>query len=228
MIGKARKIAVFVALAGVCTALSACSGDSPQNSKKTANLFDPDIERMDDPVIARVGQSAIYRSDVLAAMRADGRVIAPNVLPQMDPAWAPAVQQVIDQRVLALRAVSEGLHETDEARLQMARSGENMLAMMMINAHVESRVTEDAIRQFYDAQKAELGLTETYEAKREEIRTFLTFQEVQSLLETLRKDADITRKPLDPGFQVPIVTPELSNSDPTAPKQTAPKETPNE
>jgi peptidyl-prolyl cis-trans isomerase C len=118
-----------------------------------------------DPVMARVNGTMIRRSDVEreAMAQADG---ANAVLPEPgSEAFNELLEQLIDQRLLALEARRRGLHQSDEARRRMALAEERILGNVLVETALADAVTEETIRRIYDEQIQLLTLGEEVRAR---------------------------------------------------------------
>ena len=100
-----------------------------------------------NPVIARVGNEEIYRSDLADAMQLlpeQLRNVPPNVLFPM------LLDQLIDRKVIAIAARKAGLAEDPEVKRQMARAADQVLQTALLQREVGPKLTDEAIRARYD------------------------------------------------------------------------------
>ena len=100
-----------------------------------------------NPVIARVGNEEIYRSDLADAMQMlpeQLRNVPPNVLFPM------LLDQLIDRKVIAISARKAGLAQDPEVKRQMARAADQVLQTALLQREVGPKLTDEAIRARYD------------------------------------------------------------------------------
>jgi peptidyl-prolyl cis-trans isomerase C len=173
-----------------CVALSGCGESAP--------LRDIAAAADASAVAALVNNQPIYVSDVFNEARVKG-VIDGNGTLEVDSAeFNEILDGLIDIKLLAIEAVSRGLDEDPEARHRLETARENILGNILIDAVVEERVDEAAIRKMYEAQIAiwELG----YEAH---VRHILASskEEIEKIAAELKAGADFavlaSRRSLD-------------------------------
>lgn len=140
-------------------------------------------------VAALVNGRPIYVSDVQLEARAQN-MVEPNEDLEVDSAeFNQVLDQLIDVKLLAMEAESRGLDEepTSRHRLEVAR--EHILGNILVDALVDERVDEAAIRKMYEAQIAiwELG-------DEAHIRHIVTSSkdEIDKVVAELNKGADFT------------------------------------
>lgn len=110
------------------------------------------VERSQDVLAARVEHTAIYISDVERAAKAQQRIGPNDILVATDPVFTAVLDELIDQRLLALAALDKGLNNEDEFRRRLAVSRERILSSRLVEAHLEKTVNEDTLLQMYEAQ----------------------------------------------------------------------------
>jgi len=113
------------------------------------------------------------------------------------------LSEVIDQRLLALKAKADGLDKTPEARHRLAMARERILANIAIGARIEDRVTPDAVRALYAEQ---IKLRQTGQEARASHILFKTEKEAKAAVKRLKAGADFaalaTELSLDRGSQI--------------------------
>lgn len=105
-----------------------------------------------ETIAARVGGTVITVSDVQREARA--RELAAEQGP-LDPgaeAFREVLEELIDQRLLALEAARRGLDADREAQRRLAAAEERILGNILVETAVAETVTEEAIRRVYDEQ----------------------------------------------------------------------------
>ncbi|MEE9347642.1 MAG: peptidylprolyl isomerase [Robiginitomaculum sp.] len=111
-----------------------------------------DAVRAGETVIARVDSTPIYASDINRAAIAAGALEAGESLKPEDPAYSGLMDELVDQRLLALRGQNSGLSQgaLAQSRLQTAR--ERILGNLVVEEHIAATVTDGAVRALYDTQ----------------------------------------------------------------------------
>lgn len=110
------------------------------------------VSRLGDSEAAQVAGTKIYHSDVVRAAQAAQLIAGGETLEPDDPRYAALMHELIDQRLLRLAAISEGLDQTDEARRRLGESRERILSTLLIEQRLKDNVNEAALRETYDAQ----------------------------------------------------------------------------
>ena len=178
--GKARALAAGACALG-CLALAGC--DKP---KVTARAAAP------DPVVARVGDAEIYRSDVAREAVSQGRP-ATDAAPGA-PGYAGLVDQLVDRRLLADEAVKEGLDRSVAGRRRLEAGRERVLSDMVLEDRLSGAVTPEVVGGLYvEMEKARPAGSppETLDQARPRIVRFLTYDRVKDLVLDLRHRAKI-------------------------------------
>jgi peptidyl-prolyl cis-trans isomerase C len=108
--------------------------------------------RVGETVIARVNNTPIYASDINRAAIAAGALEAGERIKPDNLAYSGLMDELVDQRLLALRGQNEGLSQTllAQSRLQTAR--ERILGNIVVEEHIAATVTDEAARALYDTQ----------------------------------------------------------------------------
>ncbi|MBR9826482.1 MAG: peptidylprolyl isomerase [Alphaproteobacteria bacterium] len=148
----------------LATLIVAC-GPEP---RRTLEAVDPDPQVLDpetaDPVIARVNGSVIRRSDILREFEAQqSERESSGEIALTD--FERIREELIDQRLLAIEARARGLHQSEEARRQMAHAQERILSNVLVDEVLTDATTEDAIRRIYDEQVQLIALGDEVRAR---------------------------------------------------------------
>ena len=109
---------------------------------------DPDadvVELVDEKIAVRVNNQPIYQRDV------DDWLQANNSDETSNPEEA-AISALIDRRLLASAAKSAGIDTSKDVASDLRRARNRILATAYINNHIDTQVTDQALRQLYDAQ----------------------------------------------------------------------------
>ena len=113
---------LFLLLAAI--ALAACSDES--SPEASVELRD-NVTRLGDTVAAEVGETRIYVSDVEREAAAQGAIAPGDRISTDSDAYSRVLDELIDQRLLAMEAARRGLADTDEARRRLQTARERIL-----------------------------------------------------------------------------------------------------
>ena len=104
----------------------------------------------DDPVVATVNGKAIHRSKVMQA----ALNLPPQVQAQLDQIFPVLVERMVDFELLTDAANKAGLANDEEVQRRVAELTEGVMRELYLTRKVEADVTEEAIRERYDAMVA--------------------------------------------------------------------------
>lgn len=129
--------------------LSGCINDAnaPEAEAKAEQML-----RKGDTPVARVGTTLLYQSDVLRAAKAQKHIKDNETLAMDDPRFTEILDELVDQRLLKLDAISRGLESNPEIRRRVFEARERILASYLVEAHLKETVTEDNLRELYRSQ----------------------------------------------------------------------------
>lgn len=140
-------------------------GCQPGGSRGERNLAPPEISRDGDAVAARVNGTAIYQSDVRRAAAAQGLIGEEDAINSGEPVFELTLQELIDQRLLALDAVRNGIDRDDEAQRRLQAARERILGNLRVETHLAEAVNEESILELYQAQNRLVGRGEERRAR---------------------------------------------------------------
>jgi len=103
-------------------------------------------------VAARVGGTAITFADVRREAAVRELVEDPDALTAADAAFREALDELIDQRLLALEAARRDLQDETEARRRLAAAEERILGNVLVEQAVSDAVSEETIARVYEEQ----------------------------------------------------------------------------
>lgn len=149
---KTRNSSIFAAaclLAGFGAAVLGGCGPQGDDSRPALETV---ARASGDPVVARVNGTQIFASDVNLAAQEQGLIADGKSLPAADERYRGLLEELIDQRVLALDAESQGLNADREAKIRLAAARERILGNIRVERHLRSAVNEDSIRRMYEEQ----------------------------------------------------------------------------
>ena len=138
-------------LAGVLAALSCAALAQPAPGAAPAPPAAASDPATSDPVVAKVNGQDIRASDVREAMSSlpdEYRSLPPNMLfPMM-------LDQLIDRKALVLLAQKQGLDKDPQVQRQMTRAADSALQNALLSRDVGPSVTEQKVKERYDATVA--------------------------------------------------------------------------
>tara|TARA_R110000868_G_scaffold31951_3_gene116681 strand:+ start:7135 stop:8112 length:978 start_codon:yes stop_codon:yes gene_type:complete len=149
-------------------ALVVLAGCGPE-PRRTAADFGPAGSALSlderDPVMARVDGTLIRRSDVEreAASQAEGSESAPAA--PGSAAFQAILDELIDQRLLAMEARRRGLDQSEEALRRLALAEERILGNVLVETALASAVNEETIERIYQEQVQLIPLGEEVRAR---------------------------------------------------------------
>lgn len=125
--------------------LAACS---PQEREPVETVELP----LPDNAVASVNRTIIYNSAVQREALAQELIDEGERLQSGTPDYERIVEELIDQRLLAIEARRRGLQNTPEAERRFAVAEERILGNILLETEIASEVTEDAARRVYSEQ----------------------------------------------------------------------------
>lgn len=164
----------------------ACSQPEPD-----ANLPGEDpvsvINEGPDPVVARVGETEIHRSDVIREAASQGVIEEGGFLPVSDPVFDRIVEELIDQRLLAIEGRRRGLEDSEAAQERIAVATERILGNVLLETLIDEAVTEEAILRVYNEQATLSGRSDEVHARHILVDTR---EEIDAITAQLESGAD--------------------------------------
>ena len=140
------KTLILMALSTLC--LISCAPAATENRPALDNV----TRAGGDTVVARVSGTTLFASDVDLAAQEQGFVDEGISLPTTDARYRQVLDELIDQRLLALDAESQGLNTDREAKIRLAAARERILGNIRVERHLRDTVNEISIRRMYEEQ----------------------------------------------------------------------------
>jgi len=128
--------------------LSACGPSGSETRPALENV----ARAGGDSVVARVSETELFASDVDLAAQEQGLVDDGVRLPKSDENYRQILDELIDQRLLALDAERQGLNGDREAKIRLAAARERILGNIRVERHLRETVNEASIRKIYEEQ----------------------------------------------------------------------------
>lgn len=125
-----------------------------QNKKLVENKspFSANIVRLGDTPVADIDGTQIFLSDVEHAALAKGLLKPGESLTPDNPVFHTVLDELIDQRLLALEALRQSLDQKDETKRRLAAMREKILSNTVIENLLAKKITDDAIARMYKEQ----------------------------------------------------------------------------
>ncbi len=194
---RALKVGLLLVLSGV---LVACIDNSGTGGK---DGFSGMLERAGDEAVARVNGTTIYASDITREAAAQKLIRVGDPLPKGSDTYKQVLDDLVDQRLLALEAVRRGLDRNGEARRRLQAARERILGNILVENAVSQAVTDDAIRRMYDEQAKLSPPGDEVNARHILLKTKA---EAEAVIATLNGGADFAKlaleKSIDPGSRL--------------------------
>jgi len=116
------------------------------------SAFGEGVVRLGDTEVAAVDGTKIYLSDVERTAAAQGLIEEGSPLTPGQPVFQKVLDELIDQRLLALDALRQSLDQEDETRRRLSAARERILGNVLVENHLKNTVNETSIRRMYDEQ----------------------------------------------------------------------------
>ena len=113
---------------------------------------DTGLDARDAEIAARVGDTVITVGEVRREAAARELVLEPDALHPAAADFQTVLEELIDQRLLALEAARRDLQNNPEARRRLAAAQERILGNILVETAVSDAVTEEAVRRVYEEQ----------------------------------------------------------------------------
>lgn len=114
--------------------------------------FGQGVVRLGDTEVASIDGTKIYLSDVERMAASHGLIEIESPLTPGQPVFQKVLDELIDQRLLALDALRRSLDQEDETRRRLSVARERILGNALVERHLRDKVNETTIRRMYDEQ----------------------------------------------------------------------------
>ena len=176
----------------VLTATCVACGPEPRRTVEDFDSGTPVLALDEtDPVVARVDNTMIRRSDVeREALAQEGNPT--GAPPEMgSEGFNRVLEELIDQRLLALAARRRGLHQSEEARRRLALAEERILGNVLVETALADAVTDETIQRIYEEQIRLIPLGEEVRARHILVETREEAVAIKALLDEGRDFAEL-------------------------------------
>lgn len=164
--------AIIIVLAVVVVVAVGALGYFAMNKKEAVNAAEPasgseqaqkgmEIKE-GNPVVAKVNDKNITRSDVLAYIQQLPENVRQQPIGQLFPA---AQEQVINGRVIDMETAKVDLNADPEVQAQVERAKKEIIKNIYVQREVAKRVTEDSLKSAYNTYKENFPKVEERKAR---------------------------------------------------------------
>lgn len=151
MVGTAVNKLKFMTVAALFSAL-VFVGCQDRLVMSDSTPFGEGVVRLGDTEVAEVDGTKIYLSDVERTAASKGLIEEGSPLTPGQPIFQKVLDELIDQRLLALDALRQSLDQDDETRRRLSAARERILGNVLVENHLKNTVNESTIRRMYDEQ----------------------------------------------------------------------------
>ncbi len=135
-----------------------------------------------DTAAATVDGQTVWASDVRREAAAEGLIGEGDRLDVASPLFRQALDQVIDQKLLAGEAIKRNLADDPQARRRLAAARERILGDMLVESLVAKTVSEGSIRGLYDEERKLSKPADAFHARQIVMASRAEAQAVKTLL----------------------------------------------
>lgn len=108
--------------------------------------------KTDKTVVAKVNGTPIYFSDVAQVARLTGQLAPGETLERGGAVFDGLLPELVNQRLLSLKAQKSGLAKSDVANHRIAMASERILANISLEAYLKTAANEEAAKALYTEQ----------------------------------------------------------------------------
>ena len=137
---------------------------------------------LDDPILARMGGRYIRISDIEAAARASGRLGEDERLTPRAAFERGFVDAFVEQRLLAQRAVAQGIARDPAVSQRLLVARDRILAAAYLEREIAASTQDDTIAAFYASQADVTRLGDEVRAQHIVVETEAEAREILALL----------------------------------------------
>jgi peptidyl-prolyl cis-trans isomerase C len=157
-----------------------CSGKMQVEDKSPLSA---NIVRLGDTAVAEVEGTNIYLSDIEHSALAKGLIETGMLLTPKDPVFQSELDELIDQRLLALEALRQSLDQNDETRRRLAASRERILSNIVVENLLATNVTDETVKRMFDEQATLRSGTQQVRARHIVVASEAKAVEVRDLID---------------------------------------------
>lgn len=120
-------------------------------SRAFESIFRPPVD-LADPIVARIDGRFVHLSEVEAAAKTAGQLLADEELTVESAFARDLVSAFVEQRLLARAAVEEGVHRDAAVAARLSAARDRILAASFMESRIDATVTPERVRRLYDSQ----------------------------------------------------------------------------
>jgi len=135
-----------------------------------------------DRAVATVGDRTVWASDVKRQAVAQGLVSEGDPLDLSSELFRQALDEVIDQKLLAAEARKRKLDQDPVARRRLEAAQERILGNLLVEQQIKNAVTDNAINALYQEQLRLSNTTEEFKANQIVVATLAEAEAIKRLL----------------------------------------------
>ena len=156
--------------------------------------FGEGVVRLGDTEVAEIDGTKIYLSDVERMAASQGLIEKGSPLTPGQPIFQKILDELIDQRLLALDALRQSLDQEDETRRRLSAARERILGNILVENHLKNTVNETTIRRMYDEQASLRDRGDEVQARHILLKDDETAKEIAKKLSEGRDFAALARE----------------------------------
>lgn len=120
-------------------------------SRAFESIFRPPVD-LADPIVARIDGRFVHLSEVEAAAKTAGQLLADEELTVESAFARDLVSAFVEQRLLARAAVEAGVHRDAAVAARLSAARDRILAASFMESRIDATVTPERVRRLYDSQ----------------------------------------------------------------------------
>lgn len=132
--------------------LASCADEPVAEDDNVALPGDTVLAEGEEVIAAEVNGTVIRHSDVLREAAAQGVIAQGSTLATSDPTYQRVLEELIDQRLLAIEARRQGLRDTPQARRRIAMAEERILGNVLLETVIANAVSDEEIQRVFEEQ----------------------------------------------------------------------------
>ncbi len=143
--------ALLAAMVSAAALVPAAAQETPPTAEPTQQPSAPAAEPSPDTVVAIVNGTKITRADVIASAQS----LPPQYQQQINAIFPALIDRLVDLTLLSDEGRKQNLQDAAEVKARVAQFTNQVIQEMVIRRHIETMMTEDAIKARYDKFVAE-------------------------------------------------------------------------
>lgn len=112
------------------------------------------LVRLGDQPAAQVNGTIIYESDVRDVAIEQGKLKKTASISRGEPLFEAILDELIDQRIMALAALERSLDQETPAKRRLAQARERILGNLLVETRLKDKVSDETAQQLFETQAA--------------------------------------------------------------------------